>query len=397
MKLIILLLLLNVQLLAQNLKAIPDANLRNELSAQGFVTNDSLDLIKTHGRLQLELINKGIENLEGLQYFEQLNGLHINNNKISRLDYLPPRLTDLFCANNAIEVIENLPKNLERLHCRNNKITTIKKLPTHLVWLDFSTNSLIQIPDLPTSLQYINYSNNPIPLNSLPTIFQKIKCEGHSQNCLPYELMNWKILNANIKDTALPITGMTIKLSASHGWEQGTTVEEINFKINKKQLVADQMKVFRDHNELAYPNKKDESYIKKMKYKVEVSDINQLLKDIYLNKMVIEIQVGDSVKSINLKNKKNGSTCSFNCSDCTYYNLQYSIYSKSDSITLNYTFDSFLSSGVAICQENGMEDLRAILNWLYIYKLTNMTFYKHETTIKCFNRKNLERIALWAK
>ncbi len=75
MKLIILFYIFTFQVSAQNFIFIPDINLRNELDKEGYIKNDSLDIRKTQGRLQLELNDKGIENLEGLQYFNQVTGL----------------------------------------------------------------------------------------------------------------------------------------------------------------------------------------------------------------------------------------------------------------------------------------------------------------------------------
>ena len=397
MKLFILLLLLTTKVAAQNLRPIPDINLRNELNRQGFVTNDSLDLQKTQGRLQLELNDKGIENLDGLQFFAQVWRLIIHHNKIINLDNLPPNLTNIDCSNNKLTVIDKLPGYLKYLGCSNNKIVSIKNLPINLLSLDFSNNSMQQMPELPANLQYINYSNNPIPFDCLPPLFQSINCNDQSQNCLPYELMNWKILNATIKDTSIRITGITIKLSSGYSWGFGSQVETINFKLDKSKLVADKMQVSRKYEKNNRANKKDSIYIKKIDHSVEVAKINQFIKDIYLNKMLVQIQDGDSVKSINLKNKKNGTTCFVDCKDCTGYNLQYLIYNQSDTIKLNYGFNSALSSGVTICSPNGPEDIKSILDWLYIYKLTNITFYKHEITTSFFSKENLDKVIKWAK
>jgi hypothetical protein len=397
MKLIILFFMLTIQVSAQKLIFIPDINLRNELKKEGFVTNDSLDIRKTQGRLQLELNDKGIENLDGLQYFDQVWRLVIYNNKIKLLDNLPPNLTDLACSNNEIRLIDNLPINLKYLGCSNNKISNIKNLPPYLISLDFSNNSLKNMPLLPKTIQYINYSNNLIPLDSLSKPFQSISCEEQSQNCLPYELMNWRILNANVKDTSLKITGMTIKLNSGYSWGFGSQVEIINFKIKNSKLVANKMEVKRYYDKNVQPNKNDSSYYNNVNYSVEVSKINQFLEDIYSNKMLVQIQIGDSLKSINLKTKKNGITCFSDCSDCTGYNLQYIIYTHTDTINLNYGFDSGLSSGPTICSTNGPENIKSILDWLYIYRLTNLTFDKHEITKYYFNKINLDRVIKWAK
>ena len=333
--------------------------------------------------------------MEGLQYFEQVWRLSIYNNKIKRLDNLPPNLTDLNCANNEIELIDNLPINLKYFTCSNNRISIIKNLPPYLIRLHFSNNFMKYMPLLPKAIQYITYFNNPIPLDSLPKLFQIISCDDISQYCLPYELMNWRILNVIIKDTSLNITGMTLKLN-SNGWGSGSQVETINYKLEESKLVANKMEDKRNYDKNVQPNHNDSSYYTNVNYSVEVAKIIQFLKDIYSNNMLVQVQIGDSLKSINLKIKKNGITCfDGGCSDCRVYNLQYMLYSHTDTIKLNYGFTSLLS-GPTICSTDGPENIKSILDWLYIYKLMNLTFDQHKVTNYYFSELGLSRVIKWS-
>src|SRR6185312_9966224 len=211
-RLVIPLLILAINLSAQKLKYIPDLYLRIELKEQGFTTNDSLDLKKIQGRLQLDIVNKRIENLNGLQYFEQVWRMNISNNLIKKLNYLPPNLTQLDCSNNKIERIDFLPKNLEWFHCPHNKINYMCQLPSTLNHLDFQDNKMTHLPVFSDKLQDINYSKNPISVDSLPILFKQMNCTDEMQNCMPYELLKWKILNANIKNASDQIIGMKITI-----------------------------------------------------------------------------------------------------------------------------------------------------------------------------------------
>ena len=105
LKLFILFLTIFTEVTAQNLIYIPDINLRNELKEQGFFTGDSLDISKTLNEEDLNLFDVGIENLNGLQYFQQVRSLGISENRIKRLEYLPPNLRVLDCSNNEISLI----------------------------------------------------------------------------------------------------------------------------------------------------------------------------------------------------------------------------------------------------------------------------------------------------
>ena len=398
LKLVFLFFVVTINVSAQSLRCVPDVNLRKALSKidPRFIRNDSLDIEKIQGRLQLEMSDNGIEDLEGLQYFKNVWRLILYKNKIKLLHFLPPNLTDLECSNNSIERIDSLPVGLKHLRCKNNKISSIQNLPSNLLSLDFSNNSMKRIPQLPKSLQYINYSGNPITTRRLPKLFQRISCDDPAQNCMPYELMDWRILNVKIKDTSLAITGMTIKINSRYSWGFGRQSETINFAIHESNLVANQIEVNREFDKYRKPIQSDSIYLLNIDCSIEINNLRQILKNMYANEMSIQIQVGDTLKTINLKDKKNGETCLSSCSDCTVYSIQFIIFCKADTITLSYRFDSFLDNGLIICSTNGPENLKSFLNWLYVYKITNLALEKHPITINFFNRNNLDQFMKWA-
>jgi hypothetical protein len=420
MKITILFLILAIQVPAQKLVFIPDVHLRNELKKEGLTINDSLNLSRIHGMRLLELNGKGIENLEGLQYFEQVWQLSIYNNKIKHLKNLPPNLTELNCAGNQISVVEDLPasittldcssnqiseierlpKNLKHLSCNNNKISRIENLPSTLISLNFRQNLMQEIPVLPKNLQHINYADNPIPFSNLPKSFQNISCDHPAQNCLPYQLMNWKILDANIQDTLFNITSMTLELTSNYDGGDGSQIETVNFHLENNRLAANQMKKERHYDKNIAPHAKNTIRYSDVQYAVEVDTINQFLKDIYANKMSVQIQTGDSLISINLANKKNGRICLGGCgSHCTMYHLQYTIYSNTNTIKLSYVFSDTaeLAYGPQICSTDEPEDLKLLLDWLYIYKLASLTFSKQEVMKQFLDKTFLHGVANWAK
>ncbi len=250
------------------------------------------------------------------------------------------------------------------------------------------------MPFLPKKLQYLNYSNNLIQIDSLTIPFKRLSCDDLMQNCLPYEFMDWKILNATIKDTLFNIVGMTIKLNSDYGWNGGSQVETVNYLVKNSKLVANKTIINRFYDNVV-PPRKDIVYSNRTKYSVDVSTIHQLLKDIYSNKMLVQIQVNDSIISINLNNKKNSINCSSSCSHCIEYDLQYLIYSHTDTIKLSYNSESFIN-GLLICYPpDEPQNIKSILEWLYIYKLLHLTFYKHEIVQNYFKREDLEKLAQW--
>jgi len=75
----------------------------------------------------LDLSNSDIVNLEGIQYFRNLQSLNISANLITKLP-------------------SNLPISLKILNAKDNKLTELPSLPTSLTTLDVSDNFICSLP-----------------------------------------------------------------------------------------------------------------------------------------------------------------------------------------------------------------------------------------------------------
>ncbi len=381
---------------SQNLKFIPDSNLRKALAEQNFTTNDSLDLTKINGLLQLQLGNKNIENLDGLQYFERVWGLTLYRNKLKTLKNLPPNVTTLSCDANELEIIDCLPKSITNLSCSNNNITRIKNLPNSLISLNCSNNKLTKLPALPPKLQYINYSNNPIKKSALPLEYQKIDCNEINKNCLPLNKISWNILNSKFKNSNLDLLGMEIKIAYNYSWGFGSETKTTLYEKLDDNLYAKKIENKRRYNRIVEKDKNDTITFEQVNYVLEISKIKQLLKDIYDNNL--NVFISDSTKNIDLR-KINNSTnfCASNCADCTYYDVKYTFFCKADTIQMYFSFDSSLYEGPSLCPPKGSGNIKTILDWLYLYKLTNLTLHNDELNSVFFNTKNIDKIRKWAE
>lgn len=394
MKKITLLLILSFQLSAQHLKYIPDMYLRFELQTQGFTTNDSLDLRKVQGRLQLDIVGKSVENLNGLQYFEQVWRLNISDNLVKTLNYLPPNLNDLDCSRNKITQINSLPKNLISLRCSKNEIYYICPLPNSVKSFDFQENKMTHLPQLSNKLETINFFKNPMSIDSLPPMFKNIECDNEMQNCMPYELLSWKILDAKIKNPWAEITGFKVSISVGYSWGFGSEGETIEFKKHKSNFVAKTIQIRR------VKDKKDSSYFTKIDYSFKESDLKNIIQDMYDRKLKVDVKQRDTLKVINLEKKKNGyASCSSMCSDCAHYTIQYLIYTKADTLKITYGFNSGGSSKLTICSYTSNEpvSIKDFADWLYFYKIANLTMPKQELIRTFFNDAYLDNVIKWAK
>lgn len=108
---------------------------------------------------EIELADRGMEQLEGVGYFHQLIRLDVSNNRLSNLDGLEelPFLEELYASSNVIGYIDSL-SYLE-----------------HLRVIDLSSNHIDDISallDLP-HLEFVDLTDNPVPTGQIELLKAK--------------------------------------------------------------------------------------------------------------------------------------------------------------------------------------------------------------------------------
>ena len=135
----------------------------------------------------LNVGNKGIVNLQGIQSFVDLRILYCEYNQLSNLSILPSELTFLYCNNNVLNSLPILPNHLTFLYCNNNLLDSLPTLPHTLTYLNCSSNALNSSFVLPNSLTYLNCSYNFINnLPALPESLQYLYCQNNVLTDLPH-------------------------------------------------------------------------------------------------------------------------------------------------------------------------------------------------------------------
>lgn len=190
---------------------IPDTNFRKYLFAHfpAAVLGNSLDT--THPQiLNCTTVNCDslfIRDLNGIQYFDNLQFLLCKNNLLhslpklpTTLQYLrcstnlldslptplPPSIHTIYCDNNHIQFLPNLPVSISIFDCSYNVIDTLDTIPPFAQSFNCSNNSIDSLPALPSSLQYLNYSNNNIANNqTLPLGLEYLDCSSNPLYVLP--------------------------------------------------------------------------------------------------------------------------------------------------------------------------------------------------------------------
>ena len=154
----------------------PDPNFRKYVKTTTINKdgNDILSQEELNAVKEINVENKGITNLKGVELFTELKRLYCNQNQLKTLDLSKNiNLETLNCmANNltTLDLSEN--KNLENLFCRDNKLTTLdlsenKNLTTlncmanQLTTLDLSKNiNLTTLICVSTDLSALDLSEN---------------------------------------------------------------------------------------------------------------------------------------------------------------------------------------------------------------------------------------------
>ncbi|MFD2822753.1 T9SS type A sorting domain-containing protein [Lacinutrix iliipiscaria] len=158
--------------------AIPDANFEQALVDLGIddVMDGQVFLINTYSVTTLDVANKEITNLTGINAFYSLEYLDISHNNLTTVDLSSlPNLQTLRATNMNLESLDvSANTNLTELFCYTNDITNLV-LSSSLVYLNASYNDLTTIDLSPcalledvqigfNNLEVIDVSQNPLLL-----------------------------------------------------------------------------------------------------------------------------------------------------------------------------------------------------------------------------------------
>lgn len=236
---------------------VPDSAFRAYLTGKGYcITGDSLDVScpAVANETFLEIFCTGIYNLEGVQYFPNLDtlkihghdtlqinafpqsvklldlsnsnmdiplpiwpsglvDLRINSNKFYSIPNFPSTLEYLNCNINNLTSLPVLPNGLLELRCGNNPLHTLAPLPSGLTYLSCGADSLTSLPSLPSTLTFLECGTNQITsIPSLPSTLRNFDCRSNfltsipllpasliTLNCDFNQLANLPTLNANLR------------------------------------------------------------------------------------------------------------------------------------------------------------------------------------------------------
>jgi hypothetical protein len=192
----------------------------------------------------LNVDNKGINDLTGIGGFTSLDKLYCEFNNLTYLPPLPASLTQLFCqsnnlgslpalpsgllilslkSNNLYALPDPLPSNLNRININQNHISSLPALPSTLESLSAYSNTLTSLPSpLPSSLKILGVNTNLLTsIPELSSILTFLDCAGNSGlMCLPFlpnTLTTLDVTGTNITCIMNKPSGLTTSLPICNG------------------------------------------------------------------------------------------------------------------------------------------------------------------------------------
>lgn len=130
--------------------------------------------------------NKNINDLSGIEFFDNLDTLLCSGNNLTSLTNLPSTIRYLDCNLNDLTSLPNIPPNTIWFRCVFNNLTSIGTLPNTLLHLECDNNLLSNLPALPSSLLELSAShNNLTSLQNLPPSLSYLAVNSNQLTSLP--------------------------------------------------------------------------------------------------------------------------------------------------------------------------------------------------------------------
>ena len=170
------------------------------------IENGELNLYEASLITDLNLDDLGLNNINGIEHFSNLESLSCESNNLSTLPELPSQIQTLSFRWNNINYIPEFPQSLLSVDLRNNILSTVPELPNNMESLKLCFNNFTTIPELPDSLKILFFAYNE--LDGLPTFPPKIEqvlCYNNQIShlgILPESIEILRIQNNNI--TSIP-------------------------------------------------------------------------------------------------------------------------------------------------------------------------------------------------
>ena len=163
----------------------------------GVINTEEASLIT-----DLNLDGLGLNNIDGIEYFTNLESLSCKNNNLTSIPDLPNQLETLNLRSNNISNINPLPQSVLDVDLRNNSLVTVPEFPNQIETLKLCFNNFSNIPNLPDSLRVLYFAyNNLVGLPTLPPKTEQVLCYNNQIEyieLIPESIEIFRVQNNNI-------------------------------------------------------------------------------------------------------------------------------------------------------------------------------------------------------
>ena len=150
----------------------------------------------------LNLDGLGLNNIDGIEHFTNLESLSCKNNNLTSIPDLPNQLEILNLRFNNISHINPLPQSVLDVDLRNNSLVHVPEFPNQVEILKLCFNNFSNIPNLPDSLRVLYFAyNNLVGLPTLPPLTEQVLCYNNQiENIefIPESIETFRVQNNNI-------------------------------------------------------------------------------------------------------------------------------------------------------------------------------------------------------
>lgn len=171
---------------------IPNSNFVDWLNANGYsgcMNGNLMDTTCTDitSEQTVYVDFEGLNDLTGIEYFDNLELLNCANNALTFIPSLPPSIRMLECNNNQLTLLPPLPEELQVLICYYNQITSLQPdLPDSLEMLYCSANQITNIPPMTSKMHFLSIGGNPlVSLPALPPDLELLALDDLNLTQLP--------------------------------------------------------------------------------------------------------------------------------------------------------------------------------------------------------------------
>lgn len=211
-----------------NADRFPDANLFSHLrylEPQGWLTTSAMNAYT-----YMNISDKNISNLKGLDQYKNLKDLMCYNNNLTSLTWVPSSLQTLDCSNNKITSFDYLQycTSLKYLNCSNNQISSLNNLPTNIESL-YCSNNKFTILNFCTSSDH-NYTKYP-----------NLKTLNCSNNTQLTELWNSDFSTGGAALTSLNVSGCTSLTQIRCEYNKLTSLSSLPSSLKNLNVMGSQL------------------------------------------------------------------------------------------------------------------------------------------------------------